>query len=55
MIILFTDFGLAGPYTGQVKAVLRREAPHVDIIDLFADAPSRNPRAAASASSRVFT
>ena len=23
MIVLFTDFGLAGPYTGQVKAVLR--------------------------------
>ena len=23
MIVLFTDFGLAGPYTGQMKAVLR--------------------------------
>ena len=22
MIVLFTDFGLSGPYTGQVKAVL---------------------------------
>jgi S-adenosylmethionine hydrolase len=47
MIVLFTDFGLAGPYTGQMKAVLAREAPDVPIIDLFADAPSRNPRAAA--------
>ncbi len=47
MIVLFTDFGLAGPYTGQVKAVLRREAPEADIIDLFADAPAHNPRAAA--------
>ena len=47
MIVLFTDFGLAGPYTGQVKAVLRRQAPEADIIDLFADAPSRNPKAAA--------
>ncbi len=47
MIVLFTDFGLAGPYTGQVKAVLRREAPQADIIDLFADAPAHNPRAAA--------
>lgn len=47
MIVLFTDFGLAGPYTGQMKAVLRREAPASEIIDLFADAPSRNPQAAA--------
>ncbi len=47
MIVLFTDFGLAGPYTGQVKAVLHREAPSVAAIDLFADAPMRNPRAAA--------
>ncbi len=34
-------------YTGQMKAVLHREAPAVAVIDLFADAPSRNPRAAA--------
>jgi S-adenosylmethionine hydrolase len=47
MIVLFTDFGLAGPYTGQMKAVLAREAPGAPIIDLFADAPSRNPKAAA--------
>jgi S-adenosylmethionine hydrolase len=47
MIALFTDFGLEGPYTGQVKAVLRREAPAVDVIDLFADAPAGNPKAAA--------
>jgi S-adenosyl-L-methionine hydrolase (adenosine-forming) len=47
MIVLFTDFGLAGPYTGQMKAVLRREAPHTEIIDLFADAPAGNPRASA--------
>ena len=24
LIVLFTDFGLHGPYTGQVKAVLQR-------------------------------
>jgi S-adenosyl-L-methionine hydrolase (adenosine-forming) len=47
MIALFTDFGLAGPYTGQVKAVLQREAPNLPVIDLFADAPMRNPKAAA--------
>lgn len=47
MIVLFTDFGLDGPYTGQMKAVLRREAPVVEIIDLFANAPAGNPKAAA--------
>ncbi len=43
MILLFTDFGLEGPYTGQVKAVLWREAPGVPVFDLFADAPAQRP------------
>jgi S-adenosyl-L-methionine hydrolase (adenosine-forming) len=47
MIVLVTDFGLAGPYTGQMKAVLRQIAPAIDVIDLFADAPAGNPKAAA--------
>jgi S-adenosylmethionine hydrolase len=47
MIVLFTDFGLSGPYTGQVKAVFAAEAPGVPVIDLFADAPAADPRAAA--------
>jgi hypothetical protein len=47
VIVLFTDFGLAGPYTGQVKAVLHEAAPGMPVIDLFADAPAGNPRAAA--------
>lgn len=47
MILLFTDFGLAGPYTGQMKAVLQQRAPGVPVIDLFADAPVQNPKAAA--------
>jgi S-adenosylmethionine hydrolase len=47
MIVLFTDFGLEGPYTGQMKAVLHMQAPGVPIIDLFADAPAANPKAAA--------
>jgi len=47
MIVLFTDFGFEGPYTGQVKAVLRREAPAADIIDLFADAPAFDPKLSA--------
>ena len=47
MIVLFTDFGLEGPYTGQVKAVLYRAAPGVPVIDLFADAPAGRPKPAA--------
>ncbi|WEX86591.1 SAM-dependent chlorinase/fluorinase [Sinorhizobium garamanticum] len=47
MIVLFTDFGLSGPYTGQMKAVLHREAPGIPVIDLFADAPATNPAASA--------
>ena len=47
MIALFTDFGLHGPYTGQMKAVLSEMAPGVPVIDLFADAPAGNPKASA--------
>jgi S-adenosyl-L-methionine hydrolase (adenosine-forming) len=45
--VLFTDFGLQGPYTGQVKAVLQQRAPGIPVIDLFADAPVGNPMASA--------
>src|ERR1700756_401279 len=47
MIALFTDFGFQGPYTGQMKAVLHQMKPGVPTIDLFADAPAGNPKAAA--------
>lgn len=47
MIALFTDFGPNGPYVGQVKAVLVREAPAIPVIDLMNDVPPFNPRAAA--------
>lgn len=47
MIVLFTDFGLAGPYLGQMRAVLHRAAPGVPLVDLFADAPAFDPRASA--------
>ena len=47
MIVLFTDFGLSGPYTGQVKAVLHQLAPGLPIVDLFADLPPANPKPAA--------
>ena len=47
MFILYSDFGLEGPYTGQVKAKLIESAPEVPIVDLMADAPRQNPQAAA--------
>jgi S-adenosyl-L-methionine hydrolase (adenosine-forming) len=47
MIVLFTDFGPAGPYVGQMKTVIAQTAPGVPIIDLIADAPAHDPRAAA--------
>lgn len=37
MIVLATDFGLEGPYTGQVLAVLQQQAPGVPVVSLFAD------------------
>ncbi len=43
MIVLVTDFGLSGPYMGQMKAVLARAAPGVPVVDLFADAPAFKP------------
>lgn len=47
MIVLFTDFGLAGPYIGQVKAVLHQLAPGIPTIDLFSDLPAGKPKPAA--------
>ena len=47
MIVLFTDFGLQGPYRGQMKAVLHKMAPGIPAIYLFADAPVGNPKASA--------
>jgi len=46
-IFLFTDFGAADIYVGQVKAVLVREAPANAIIDLLHEAPAFNVRAGA--------
>lgn len=47
MILLFTDFGLEGPYIGQVEAVLRQQAPGVPVINLFADLHPFDTRSAA--------
>ncbi len=47
MIVLFTDFGLAGPYVGQLQAAILKECPAAQIVNLFADAPAFDPRCAA--------
>lgn len=47
MIQIFTDFGLNGPYTGQLLSVLARTAPEVRAIELMHDAPPRDPFRAA--------
>lgn len=47
MIVLFTDFGLEGPYIGQMKAVLQRQAPDAPVIDLFSDVPPFDAKGAA--------
>jgi len=47
MIVLSTDFGLEGPYLGQIKAILYQQVPDCHVIDLFSDLPSFNPSAAA--------
>ncbi len=46
MIQFLTDFGHAGPYVGQVHAVLARLAPGVPVIDLMHDLPAFRPAAA---------
>ncbi len=39
MIVTFTDFGLQGPYLGQMAAVIHRTAPGQSLVNLFADVP----------------
>lgn len=47
MIVLFTDFGMEGPYVGQVQAVLHQQAPGIPVINLFSDLPPFDIQAAA--------
>ncbi|MBI4208043.1 MAG: SAM-dependent chlorinase/fluorinase [Betaproteobacteria bacterium] len=46
-IFLFTDFGSADLYVGQVKSVLHAYAPSVAVIDLLHEAPAFNVKAGA--------
>jgi len=43
-VVLFTDFGPSGPYTGQMEIVLRQSAPNVPVINLLSNAPIADPR-----------
>ncbi len=47
MIVILTDFGLDGPYTGVMKSILAHRAPQVPVINLFADVPAHDIRSAA--------
>lgn len=40
MIVTFTDFGIEGPYLGQMRAALYLAAPAVPVIDLMVDVPA---------------
>ena len=46
-IYLFTDFGSADLYVGQVKAVLHQYAPRAQIVDLLHEAPAFDVKASA--------
>ena len=44
LIASFTDFGLSGPYQGQMAAVLAALAPQIPHVILMADAPMFDPQ-----------
>ena len=48
VIVLFTDFGLEGPYIGQMQAVLHQQAPGIPVINLFSDLTPYDIQGAAS-------
>ncbi len=54
MIVTFTDFGIEGPYLGQMRGVLYQSAPGVPVIDLMVDVPTFDIRAAAYLLPRVM-
>jgi hypothetical protein len=47
MIVLMTDYGVEGPYIGQVTSALYQHAPEVPVVTLFYNAPVHNPKASA--------
>jgi S-adenosylmethionine hydrolase len=55
MILLFTDYGAADIYVGQLKAVLAQRAPGIPVIDLLHEAPPFNVSAGAHLLSALTT
>lgn len=53
-IALFTDFGLEGPYVGQMKSIVSQAVPDAPIIDLMHDAPAHDMKAAAYLLASLF-
>ena len=47
MIHLFTDYGVQGPYIGQVNSALKSLCPEEQVIELMSDVPRNNPKAGA--------
>jgi len=47
MIFLFTDYGLEGPYIGQVETVLHQLTQNEKVIHLMSDAPRNKPKESA--------
>ena len=47
MVLLFSDYGLEGPYIGQVISVLHQQAADEAVVNLMSDAPRNNPKASA--------
>ena len=46
-IVLATDYGVVGPYVGQLKSAIYKIAPNALIIDLIHNLPAFNPKASA--------
>jgi S-adenosylmethionine hydrolase len=46
LVAMFSDFGLTGPYQGQMAAVLATQAPNTPQVILMADAPMFDPQSA---------
>ncbi len=47
VIYFFTDFGVQGPYLGQMESVLLASCQDIRVVNLMCDAPFANPRGAA--------
>ncbi len=47
ILYFFTDFGIKGPYLGQMESVLLESGQDVRVVNLMCDVPFANPRAGA--------